>query len=119
MRRGGCRGGTRGDALACRPEIARRFGSARPLAGVSKLRWGSGGWLPAVSTKTLYGLRSSVHVGVLIGVTVFHGDTTGRSELSAQSFFERNMRTQLSNFASFAFLSSSACPTYFGWNCFR
>ena len=72
-----------------------------------------------MSTKTLYGLRSSVHVGVLIGVTVFHGESTGRSGLSAQSFLARNMRTQLSNFASFAFLSSSAWPAYFGWNCFR
>mgnify|MGYP003694070897 CR=1 FL=1 len=29
------------------------------------------------------------------------------------------MRTQLSNLASFTFRSSSASPTYFGWNCFE
>jgi hypothetical protein len=72
-----------------------------------------------VSTKTLYGLRSSVQVGVLIGVTVFQGESTGRSGLSAQSFLARNMRTQLSNLASLTFLSSSASFTYFGWNCLR
>ena len=78
-----------------------------------------GSWLPSVSTQTLYGLRSSVQVGVLIGVTVFQAESTGRSGLMAQSFLARNMRTQLSNFASFTFWSSSAAPAYFGWNCFR
>src|SRR5882672_10047451 len=99
--------------------MARRLRTSRFSANVSTTLSMYGSWLPAVSTKTLYGLRSSVHVGVLIGVTVFHGDTTGRSGLRAQSFLVRNMRTQLSYFASFAFLSSSAWPTYFGWNCFR
>ena len=32
-----------------------------------------GSWLPAVSTQTLYGLRSRIQVGVLIGETVFQG----------------------------------------------
>ena len=42
-----------------------------------------GSWLPSVSTSQKYGLRSSDQTGVLIGVTVFHAETTGRSGFSA------------------------------------
>ena len=58
-----------------------------------------GSWFPSVSTQMQYGLRSSVQVGVLIGVVVFQGETTGSSGLSAQSFLNLKQRTQLSNLA--------------------
>ena len=64
-------------------------------------------------------LGSSAHVVVLIGVTVFQAESTGRSGLRAQSFLARNIRAQESNFSSLAFLSSSACGVYFGRNCLR
>ena len=54
-----------------------------------------------------------------MGVTVFHGVMTGSSGLIDQSLLLKNNRTQLSNFASLAFFSTSAWPAYFGWNCFR
>ena len=44
-----------------------------------------GSWFPSVSTQMLYGFRSSVQVGVVHGVTVFQGETTGRSGLRDQS----------------------------------
>src|SRR5262249_11683777 len=101
------------------PAMARRLITSRFSPSVIRTRSMYGSWLPAMSGQMLYGLRSSTQVGVLIGETVFHGVTTGRSGLRQASLKFLNIDTQLSNLRSAAFFSTSAFDVYFGRNCFR
>src|SRR3954469_18814512 len=99
--------------------MARRLTTSRFSASVNWTLSMYGSWLPSVSTQMLYGLRSIVQLGVLTGWTVFQGETTGRSGLSAQLALNLNRLTQLSNLASATSLSSCSLGVYFGKNCFR
>src|SRR5687767_7720479 len=101
------------------PAIARRLRTSRFSARVIWILSIYGSWLPSVSTQMLYGFRSSVQIGVLIGVTDFQAETTGSSGLSDQLFLNLNRFTQLSNFASATILSMASLPAYFGRYCFR
>ena len=67
----------------------------------------------------LYGFRSRMKRGVLIGEVVFQGVTTGRSGLTEALLRFLRRVTQLSTLSSATFLSMSALDAYFGWNCFR
>src|SRR5687768_14799645 len=99
--------------------MARRFSTSRFSASWNEIFSMYGNWLPSVSTQMLYGFRSNVQCGVLIGVATFQGVITGRSVLSCHLFRSLNMLTQLSKPASLAFVSTSACDEYLGRNCFR
>src|SRR5688572_16900598 len=101
------------------PAIARRFSTSRFSASVKVTLSMYGSWLPSVSTQTEYGLRSYVQVGDVIGVTSFHGVTTGSSGLRAASFNHFMWRTQLSYLASLAFWVALSAPMYLGWNFLR
>jgi len=78
-----------------------------------------GSWLPSVSTAQKYGLRSIDQVGVLMGLVVRQGVTTGTSMLSAQLYLFLRYDTQLSKPASLAFLLTSSSDEYLGRNCLR
>ena len=58
-----------------------------------------GSWLPSVSTQMLYGLRSSVQVGVLIGVDRLPGRHDRQVRVERPVVLELERLTQLSNFA--------------------
>ena len=60
------------------PAMARRLMTSRFSASVSWTLSMYGSWLPSVSTQTLYGFRSSVQSGVLIGVHRLPGRQDGQ-----------------------------------------
>ena len=52
-----------------------------------------------------------------MGVTVFHGVSTGSSGLSRQSQRFLRYASQPSKLAAFALATAASIPMYFGWNC--
>ena len=72
-----------------------------------------------MSTQMLYGFRSRMKRGVVIGDVVFQGVTTGRSGLTQELLRFLKSVTQLSTLTSATFLSMSALAAYFGRNCLR
>src|SRR5690606_28182698 len=96
------------------PAMARRLMTSRLSPSVIWTRSMYGSWFPSVSTQMLYGFRSKVQVGVVIGEVIFQADVTGSSGFREASFLNLKRFTQLSMPAALTASSTCSFGVYFG-----